>query len=284
MPAPGDDLVSLEPSGHADGDPVRVPPRCLSFTVSSDWGHFRRGEGNLVKRTYRVPPRTTVAGLIAAMLGVPRDQYYELFAKGDSAVAITPVAEEGLRSLNVPINTLDTKDSMRSINSRGRGPKVRYPDPRAPRKQHTYEFLVDPAYRIDVWLDHEEAYERLRAHLRRGTCVYSPSMGLSELLASVTYHGETSDVRAVDRTAADADSVDVDSVLWHGSRHAVGRRGATQRVERTQAFFAPSIDASGRLDRVAAEFVDVGYNPDGEQLPATGARFASVGDRVVMFH
>ena len=54
------------------GGASHSPDRCLSFTVSGPWGHFRRVEGNIVKQTYQVIPRTTVAGLVAAMLGIDR--------------------------------------------------------------------------------------------------------------------------------------------------------------------------------------------------------------------
>lgn len=279
MPRPADDLVGLEPDGHADGEPVRVPPRCLSFTVAGDWAHFRRGEGNVVKRTYRIPPRTTIAGLVAAILGMPRDSYYELFAKGRSAVAIEPVGR--LRTLNLPENTLDTMDSQASINARGRGPTVRYFDPRADRKQHTYELLVEPAYRIDLYLAHDAAHDRLRRHLAGGTSVYTPALGLSELLADVSYHGSfgADEIESIDAT----EPVAVDSALWGGSRFAVARRGRTLRVERSQAFFAPAVDASGRLDRVAREFAEIGYAPADEPIRATGTTLARVDGRTVTF-
>ena len=46
---------------------------CLSFTVEGPWAHFRRIDATTEKLTYRVMPRTTVAGLLAAVLGEPRD-------------------------------------------------------------------------------------------------------------------------------------------------------------------------------------------------------------------
>jgi CRISPR-associated Cas5-like protein len=46
------------------------PNRCLSFTVRGPWGHFRRIEGNIVKQTYRIIPRTTVAGLWPPLLAL----------------------------------------------------------------------------------------------------------------------------------------------------------------------------------------------------------------------
>ena len=55
-----------------DGGSGESPDRCLSLTVRGPWGHFRRIEGNVVKQTYRIIPRTTVAGLLAAVLGIEK--------------------------------------------------------------------------------------------------------------------------------------------------------------------------------------------------------------------
>jgi CRISPR-associated protein Cas5h len=215
---------------------------------------------------------------------MPRDRYYELFAKGRSAMAIEPVGS--LRTLNLPENTLDTMGSKRSINARGRGPTVRYFDSRQSRKQHNYEILVDPAYRIDLYLSNDEAHNRLHRHLQAGTSVYTPSLGLSELLADVTFHDayEGDDIEPVDRTAPGSDPVTVDSVLWEGSRFATPQRGTELHVERSQAFFAPAVDASGRLDRTAVGYVDVGYSPTTASLEASGTVFAHVSDRTVSFY
>ena len=66
-----------------------LPPRCLSFTVRGDFGHFRRVDGTVVRQTYKLPPRTTVAGLLSAVAGLERDSYYDQFGPDTSAVAIS---------------------------------------------------------------------------------------------------------------------------------------------------------------------------------------------------
>jgi len=166
------------------------PERCLSFTVRGPWGHFRRIEGNIVKQTYRIIPRTTVAGLLAAVLGIERDGYYELFAPDESAVAIQPVEE--IRTVNMPMNTLSTASgNLQSLNGRGKL-SVKLPDPTTLRQQHNYEVLVDPAYRIDIALADDKRYTELKETLAAGKSHYVPSLGLSEHLAEIEYHGEFS--------------------------------------------------------------------------------------------
>jgi CRISPR-associated protein Cas5h len=244
---------------------------CLSFTVSGPWGHFRRIEGNIVKQTYRVIPRTTVAGLIAAMLGIERDGYYDLFAPGDSLVAIDPVSE--LRTMKLPMNTLSTADEhLASLNPRGKL-SVKLPDPSKPRQQHNYEVLVDPAYRIDVWLSDDDRYEELRSLLDSGESYYVPSLGLSEHLATVDYHGEFPI-----EPGPDAETVTVDSTVPEAVDSIVPEPDTRYQIEQTPAFM--ETDDGGRT---TSAFVSYAYNPDGGSLRLTDVSTRRVDGRAVVF-
>ena len=154
------------PDERTDGGSAWSPERCLSVTVRGPWGHFRRVEGNVVKQTYRIIPRTTVAGLLAAVLGIDRNSYYDLFGPDSSRIAIEPVS--ALRTLNMPMNTLSTAaGDLRSINSQGKL-ALKLPDPTNLRQQHNYEVLVDPAYRIDVALSDEKNITASARRSQRG--------------------------------------------------------------------------------------------------------------------
>ncbi|ACV48940.1 MULTISPECIES: type I-B CRISPR-associated protein Cas5b [Halomicrobium] len=244
---------------------------CLSFTVSGPWGHFRRIEGNIVKQTYRVIPRTTVAGLIAAMLGIERDGYYDLFAPGESLVAIEPTSE--LRTMKLPMNTLSTADEhMASLNPRGKL-SIKLPDPSKPRQQHNYEVLVEPAYRIDVWLADDERYDRLRSLLESGESYYVPSLGLSEHLATIDYHGEF----PVEH-GPDGETVAIDSTVPEAVDSIVPDPETRYQIEQTPAFMER--DDGGRT---TSAFVSYAYNPDGGSLRVADVSTYSVDDRAVVF-
>jgi CRISPR-associated protein Cas5h len=247
------------------------PERCLSLTVSGPWGHFRRVEGNIVKQTYRIIPRTTVAGLLAAVVGVERDGYYDLFRPDVSAVAIEPECE--LRTVNMPMNTLSTADGdLQSLNPRGKI-SVKLPDPTKLRQQHNYEVLVDPAYRIDVALRDREFYDELREMLAAGKSHYVPSLGLSEHLAEIEYHGEfeIADVPIGDVT-------DVDSAVPNTVDNVVMDPTTRCQVEESPAFM--ETDAGGRT---TTAFTTYTYSPDAEPLTIRGVDAARVDDRTVVF-
>ena len=247
------------------------PERCLSFTIRGPWGHFRRIEGNIVKQTYRIIPRTTIAGLLAAVVGIERDGYYDLFAPNESAIAIEPVRE--IRTINMPMNTLSTASgNLQSLNGRGKI-SVKLPDPTTLRQQHNYEVLVEPAYRIEISLSDDEWYSELRAMLEAGKSHYVPSLGLSEHLAEIKYHGEF----AVD-AGPDGESVAVDSAVPNAVDDVVLDAGTRCQIEESPAFMRA--DAGGRT---TTRFTTYTYNPDAEPLTVTDIEAARVDGRTVVF-
>ena len=247
------------------------PDRCLSFTVRGPWGHFRRIEGNIVKQTYRIIPRTTVAGLLAAVLGIERDGYYDLFAPDSSAVAIEPVRE--IRTVNMPMNTLSTAaGNLQSLNGRGKI-SVKLPDPTTLRQQHNYEVLVDPAYRIDIALADDQWYTKLRETLAAGESHYVPSLGLSEHLADIEYHGEF-DVADGPQT----DTVEVDSAVPNAVDDVVLDVKTRCQIEESPAFMES--DTGGRT---TTGFTNYAYNPDADSLEVRDTTAATVDGRTVVF-
>jgi len=254
-------------SGESDSH----PERCLSFEIRGPWGHFRRVEGNIVKQTYRVIPRTTVAGLIAAMLGIERDGYYDLFGQDTSSVAIQPVEE--LRTVNMPMNTLSTASGdLTSLNPRGKI-SVKLPNPAKLRQQHNYEVLVDPAYRIDVALADEERYEQLKEALEAGKSHYVPSLGLSEYLAEIEYHGEF-DIEDGPSTG----TVTVDSAVPDSIDNVVLDPETRCQVEESPAFM--TADENGRT---TTEYTTYTYNPDAGSLAVRDVDTSRVDGRTVVF-
>lgn len=272
---------------HEEGDVGDTSRSCLSLTVQGPWAHFRRVDGNTVKATYRLPPRTTVAGLLAAIAGYERDGYYDVFDRGASGIAIQPVTPGHdasatstapvPRTMNLPVNSLTTSnEGMKSVNSRGKV-SVRYPDPDVDRQRVNYEVLVDPAYRIDVWLANDDAYDRLRVRLADGRSEYVPSLGLSEYLARVSFHGEFEA-----RTVETGGPVAVDSALPNptglvpDSRHPHGTERSPGDMTRTSG-------AGEFTGRRTTEYLRWAYSRDGTALDATDATAHTVDGRTVVF-
>jgi CRISPR-associated protein Cas5h len=54
--------------------------KIIAFDIKGKMAHFRKYYANNTALSYSLPPRTTITGFLAAMLGLPRDSYHEDFA------------------------------------------------------------------------------------------------------------------------------------------------------------------------------------------------------------
>lgn len=258
-----------------------VPDSCLVCTVSGDWGHFRRIDRTVTKQTYRLPPRTTVAGLLAAIVGVGRDEYYEVFDPAVSAIGIEVVGD--LRTTTQPSLGLGTNPGETFDSAGGSGKKTvkaSFPDSTDNRQIHSYEYVVDPAYRLYVAVEDADFHAGLKHHLERGTSYYPPSLGLSELLARVETleSGLEHEVTAV---SAEDSTIAVDSAIPEAVETVVPSPGTPHHVERLPA----AMEADGR-NRRTTEFVDYAFSAEGEPLETTGEGLAlgEVAGRTVAFY
>lgn len=61
----------------------------VSFNIRGKMAHFRKFYSNSSALTYFIPPRTTITGMIAGLLGFKRDSYYEEFSLENCNIAVT---------------------------------------------------------------------------------------------------------------------------------------------------------------------------------------------------
>ena len=206
IPSPPDtQTVRDPPQIDSDG----VPDKCISLTVESTWGHFKRVGRSNTKQTYRIPPRTTVAGLLASVVGSDRDSYYDVFAPDTSAIAITPLCD--IRTINIPVTELGTDPGQSCVQKEtsNNGVTLAYQDTTEPRQLHAYEVISDPKYRIDVAVEDADYYDELATKLENGESHYPPSLGRSEYLCSIANVDVTTDIERV----TDTDTYSIDSIV-----------------------------------------------------------------------
>lgn len=255
-----------------------VPDSCLSLTVRSTWGHFKRVGRSVTKQTYRIPPRTTLAGMLAAVVGSDRDSYYDVFGAETSAIAITPMSD--IRTVNVPTTGLgtDPKQAVTKTAGSRRSYALTYQDTGGDRQIHAYELLADPVYRIDVAIKNKEYYQKLKSRLDNGESYYPPSLGKSEYLCTI--ENVETDVRPseIDNT----DQYDIDSIVPISLSEVIPQQGVTYHIERSPAVMeaTPGGRRTTRFDdyvytRLAEATVRVDSGVDVTPV--------SVGERTVVF-
>jgi len=60
----------------------------LQLDVGGKMAHFRKYYANNTAMSFSIPPRTTIMGMLASILGLPRDSYYEAFASEHIRIGI----------------------------------------------------------------------------------------------------------------------------------------------------------------------------------------------------
>src|SRR5262249_11706430 len=151
----------------------------VCFDYRAKFGHFLRAEANANGVTYPVPPRTVLLGLLGAILGLDKDAPQAVLGQADVAVG-GPVPRRFWHKTNVrkvppaPL-PLVVKRSMKPKES-AREKNFRFPQ----------EWLWRPAYR--VWAALPQPYHTdLVDRLQQRRWHFTPSMGLSEMLAEVEF-------------------------------------------------------------------------------------------------
>ncbi len=166
--------------------------KLLAFRLFGDLAHFRKIYTTSSPLTYPFPPPTTVRGIVGAILGFSKNEYI----KKTESLKIGIRIEKPIKKIRLGLNLIFTKGKSgfdpTLIPSR-KGDKEG-----TLRTQIKAEFVKEPSYIIYIYSEtglQKELCEFLKEH----KCVYTVSLGLSELLADFQLVGEPS-ARKVDRS------------------------------------------------------------------------------------
>lgn len=171
----------------------------LVVDVWSDYAHFRKPYTTSSPLTFAFPPRTALAGIVAAVIGLGKEEYLEHFTRDKASLAIAlKRSTTGIVKTRIPENFIDTKDSgsykMCKIKN---------------RTQINLEVVYAPRYRIFIQHREPQIYTALKDNLIHHHSVYTPYLGISEFIAEYAFAGEFA-CKPVDQPS---DSVPVTSVI-----------------------------------------------------------------------
>lgn len=259
----------------------------VSLTVSGRWAHFRNIEGTL-HRTYKMFPRSTVAGFLAAIVGRGRDEYYDVFRPDRTRISVTLEGHDGTHTMSrLHLGTRNSSDKKELTLSDTDDPAAQaltkavggLPNAKAiygNRQRPVIHMVRNPRYTIDVVFNRGDERartfrEELVDHLSNGTSVYSPYLGTAECLARITYNGE----KSVERD--DRDEPTIDSAL---PLSAVNPAESGPFTVEKHPYNMTRVANGRKLDGT----VSVGFSVD-ESLVATEAcGFDVEGERTVAFY
>ena len=244
----------------------------IVFDIWSDFAHFRRGYTTTSSLTYPFPPKSSIIGLIAGILGIPNEKseenenYYKIFTPENLKVGIRLL--NSIKTIIIKENLIDTKISFLLKG----------------RTQIPIEFLKDPKYRIYVWFRDKYAENFVRL-LQEHKSMYTPYLGITECLANFEFVGE---YKIEELKPNENDEYKIDSIIPKNAGKVKVGEGMTFGTIRMPVF----IDES-REPRIFEDFIFIEEgNPIKErrQIILTsiendkGYIFGSIsGENVVLF-
>ena len=238
-------------------------PSCdeiLVFDFFGDYAHFRKSYTTVSQLTYGVPPRTTLAGMIAAILGMERDSYYHLFQRDNSKFAVSLAAPTRKQKIN--LNLLKTKGETLSVIDPTKSPPAIMQ-----RIQVPFEMVKNPRYTIYTWFSDQDRFSRFEEYLRDHKSVYTLYLGISELLGDFKFIGKYTAEEKHGDAHIDSIVVNLDKVTMEPDKKYIR--------ERIPGFF--------NQDRVP-EYVDLVYEPDCKPILVEDSIYWQVnGNNIILF-
>jgi len=163
----------------------------FSFRYEAKYGHFRKPYSNVSSLSYPFPPRTAVAGLLGAILGVEKQEVPSKLNEENLKVAV---------EINRPIRTITHVTSLRQDGAGG----INYSIKRSKKikNQKTLRKIPDcntaalipqellrfPSYIL--YINSQYNMSELVSRIKTKRFVYTPCMGLSGFLAELDYISE----------------------------------------------------------------------------------------------
>lgn len=218
----------------------------LIFDIKGDLGHFRKYYTTSSPLTFSFPPPPTVRGILGAIYGASKEDYLKLFSSDQCKVATRIL--NPIKKVRMGINLINTQDNFWQPIKKGR---------HEARTQIRTEFVKDPAYRIYFYHKDSKVFEQMVDFVKNHKEYYTVSLGLSELLADVSYVG-------IDEFSEFASqTVDVVSVIPLSSVE-----NYEVKLEYGKKYFKELIPIDMNADRVIERYEDVVFETNGSSIKA----------------
>ncbi len=242
--------------------------KVLVFDIWSDFAHFRRFETTTSPLTYPFPTGTAIAGLLAAICGLPRDSYYSIFSRDNVEFSVRIL--NPIKKIVIPISIVKTDESR--LYSYG-NLKIQYfnLDVKAPTP---YEFVKEPKYRIYIRFKNsalKKLYEKLKRIIENHYAVYTPYLGITEMIANFEFIGN---FQAVPIQIKDEIK----------DLHSIGRIDKIKLIlEEGKRYGRETIPLYMDSDRKVLEYCNVVYEFNGKPIKIRSGTIWKVGDEYVSF-
>lgn len=152
-----------------------MPDKVIVLDVWGDYAHFKKIYTTSSPLTYSFPPRTAISGLIGAITGLDKEDYFRHFLRKDARIGCKII--KPIKKIRIGENHLNADNIKNMHLIKNRNPTRR-------------EFVKDPNYRIYFSHSDEALYNNLKSLLANHQSIYTPCLGLSQLICNFSYAGE----------------------------------------------------------------------------------------------
>lgn len=226
----------------------------LSFDISGKFAHFRKYYANNTAMSYALPPRTTIMGMLAAILGLPRDSYYETLN--------TQKIRLGIRIVN-PIKKSFHRVNLLKIEShsdfRGKKGRVQIPTELVSGIDIRKDSVVYRIY-VSFFSEGKEVFEDLRLCLEKRRQVYNLTLGSANYSASVNNFKQYT----IEEKEAFGENLNFDSAVLTESVSGLNNTSDTRILLEEEMLPA---DFVSDFDRELSKLQRVLFTTDGNALP-----------------
>lgn len=160
----------------------------LSFKISGKMAHFRKYYANNTAFSFSIPPRTTLMGIVAAVMGLPKDSYYEDLAseKINFGIRVLNPIKKSFHRLNL-LSVKSIGDVAKHWSSDLRGENGRIQTPfevvtgwNIAKNEVTYQIFISPN---DLG---KEIFDQIKDHFLNKEPVYNISLGIANFNANIS--------------------------------------------------------------------------------------------------
>lgn len=146
----------------------------LVFDLWGQYGHYKKIFATTSALTYPIPVKTALYGMFGAMMGLEKQSnaYLKYFQPGQCKVGIQVLAPLTFQQIN--INLRAVFGAMKPSDN---------------RKPTMMEFVYRPRYRIFFTHTNAQVFSDLQHCIQHKTVIFTPTLGLANLLANFEYVG-----------------------------------------------------------------------------------------------
>jgi len=229
----------------------------LVFKIFGNYAHFKKYYTTTSPLTFGIPPRTVIAGILGAFLGMDKSEYLSFFDKKKAFIACQ--INNKITKTVIGINYLKTKNFKKG--ARGL----------TPRKQIPIELVKNPSYTIYIAHQNSEIYDKLKNQLNNHYTHFTPYFGSSEYLLNFEFIGEFTNIDGQKTPSKPINVVTVINMNLIQDNNIV--------FKETGEYIEENMPSEMQPGRIVTEYSNIIYERQGNQICCKPSKYFIINNK-----